>query len=37
MHVTVLHGDLSLPDSGKMDRRFTREDREAAGHIATAS
>ena len=36
MHVTVLHGDLSLPDSGKIDRRFTREDREAVERMTTA-
>jgi D-alanine-D-alanine ligase len=36
MDVTVLYGDPALPDSEKVDRRFTREDRAAIERMKAA-
>jgi D-alanine-D-alanine ligase len=36
MDLTVLYGDLTLPDPAKPDRRFTREDREAVERMKDA-
>lgn len=34
--VTVVYGDLTLPDQARLDRRFTREDREAVDRMLDA-
>lgn len=36
MNLTVLYGDLTLPDSAKPDRHFTREDRDAIQQMKDA-